>query len=577
MIEQINALQYQVAELRDYIEQINKYPFDQLKQNQLEKESINIENDLKRSPIFDLKKDGAVILTVPHTLYVAKLIKEALYKSGIKSEIILEKPDKGYKDLPHFVICPQIFESLPGFYVAFQMEQSVSTRWFTEKYFNILENSFAIFDYSLTNIKYLTSNNISAKQIFYMPLSTLSNSVFDSYEEEDVDVLFYGDINNERRKKYIEALREKYSVKVINNLFGEDLAYELSKAKVVVNIHFYENALLETTRIYECLSNNKIIVSEKSSDFNEHNALIEIVDFVEIDDIEAMLSRVEYWVSDNSRRNEKVLKNRTVLSEQYSYFNHFFYRFLLASDNITFDQFWDLGGKDYKIQSDMLCLTLPEDVTRTESFQSENRSEYQLFPGLKHSMGWIGCALSYKYMTKLAINSKYDFITIVEDDVEFIEGFDCRWKNIKRTLQSSSIRWDIFSGLLANLSIDTNIKKITKIENIEYVEIDRLISMVFNVYNRNIFHIISDWDPNNRDVHSNTIDRYLENNSSLSVVTTSPFLVGHKEDQVSTIWNFQNTQYIEMISESIKLLDEKIADYNPTLAEKYYLGKRYTQ
>lgn len=47
----------------------------------------------------------------------------------------------------------------------------------------------------------------------------------------------------------------------------------------VLNIHYYENALLQTTRIYECLSLNKLVVSEQGSDQDEHTELDGIVDF----------------------------------------------------------------------------------------------------------------------------------------------------------------------------------------------------------------------------------------------------------------------------------------------------------
>ena len=86
---------------------------------------------------------------------------------------------------------------------------------------------------------------------------------------------------------------------------------------------------------------------------------------------------------------------------------------------------------------------------------------------------------------------------------------------------------------------------------------DRLISTVMNVYNRSVFDLIAGWNENDRDVETNTIDRYLERNSQLKVVVTEPFLVGHKEEQHSTIWGFQNTQYAEMIIRSNDLLRMK--------------------
>lgn len=50
--------------------------------------------------------------------------------------------------------------------------------------------------------------------------------------------------------------------------------------------------MLETTRIYECLSNDALIISEKSSDFNTYTDLENIVDFVEIDNIQEMIDEL---------------------------------------------------------------------------------------------------------------------------------------------------------------------------------------------------------------------------------------------------------------------------------------------
>ena len=72
-----------------------------------------------------------------------------------------------------------------------------------------------------------------------------------------------------------------------------------------------------------------------------------------------------------------------------------------------------------------------------------------------------------------------------------------------------------------------------------------------------LMDIYPGWNENDRDVETNTIDRYLERNSQLKVVVTEPFLVGHKEEQHSTIWGFQNTQYAEMIIRSNDLLRMK--------------------
>ena len=94
----------------------------------------------------------------------------------------------------------------------------------------------------------------------------------------------------------------------------------------------------------------------------------------------------------------------------------------------------------------------------------------------------------------------------------------------------------------------------------EFIYLDKMISMVFNLYNESIFETISSWDNMDRDVKKNTIDRYLED-KNLRVLTTCPFLVGHKEELRSTIWGQQNTIYTELISSSSIKLQKLVDDF----------------
>ncbi|WP_420108631.1 AAA family ATPase, partial [Mycolicibacter arupensis] len=105
--------------------------------------------------------------------------------------------------------------------------------------------------------RYFTGTGLSYRQMYYMPIAYLPDyhAVADGERsDKEYDVLFYGDLNNARRREFIDQIQRKYRVKLIGNLFGEALYRELRKAKVVINVHYYEGALLETTRLYECLS-----------------------------------------------------------------------------------------------------------------------------------------------------------------------------------------------------------------------------------------------------------------------------------------------------------------------------------
>ncbi|MEN3799150.1 glycosyltransferase family 25 protein [Aeromonas veronii] len=507
-------------------------------------------------------KDTAelVILTTTHCGYLAELMCASLKKVNIQAVVQYQMPEEGYLDVLHIVICPQMFPILPGQYIAYQLEQSVSSRWFTDDYLARLENSLAIFDYSLKNIAFLQDKGLSYRQLYHLPVGFLPRELADSVPET-VDVLFYGDINNDRRRAYVAELKKHFSVKIINDLFGDALYAEMAKAKVIVNIHYYEGALLETTRIYECLSQNKIIVSEESADMDEHSALLPLVDFVPINNIDEMVERVRYWVSDDVRRNKRSVQLRKACVETPDVFSYYFLRAFLAHDLITYEQFYTAVGDSISFDSDMVCLGLPETVSRRADFDNDNHYGIQYFPGLRHRLGWVGCGLSYKFLLHRAKDLGLERIMICEDDIEFPEDFLSRLKSVNEYLNERK-DWDLFSGLIANLHQDTNILACTDYNGQKYVTIDKMTSTVMNIYSRDFYEKLLGWDDRNHDAKTNTIDRYIESRSDLHVITTPKFLVGHKEELDSTLWGFNNSTYREMIAESERLLGLKLDEFS---------------
>ena len=191
----------------------------------------------------------AVILTVPHAMFVARLLARSLGPLGVQVEIITQRPDQGFRNCLHFVIAAQAFRRLPRYYVAYQMEQCVSNVLNRKKYQRKLRRSMGVFDYSLMNIEALKRLGFPESGLCYMPVRPLIEKRLTADEDRLHEVVFYGASNNLRRQQYLSALQRHTPLKVIDGLFGERLLEELSQAKVVVNIHYYEGALLETTRI----------------------------------------------------------------------------------------------------------------------------------------------------------------------------------------------------------------------------------------------------------------------------------------------------------------------------------------
>ena len=503
------------------------------------------------------------ILVTPHTQFVAHLLESTLCKYGFVIDVSVGECHT-YSDDVHIVICPQMFKVLPNRYIAFQMEQSVSSRWFTDEYIRTLQDSYAILDYSLQNIGFLQDKDVSYKQLFWMPIGAypnykdylLSSKRWDGSLSEQAEVVFYGDPNNDRRMMYLNALKEKFKVKIISEKFGNELYRELLSAKVVVNIHYYENALLETTRIFECLSLGLQVVSEESSDMIQYTGLDKYVSFVKMGDVDQMIDKVAELLEKTQSSSRPVEPNDKATTFYLS-------RMLLSLDMIGFEQFHQVCGFDSITPNamNMYCLGLPENIQRRQSFMNDNQYQIDVFDGLRHSVGWVGCGLSYKYLMTYAKERGLDYIIVCEDDVEFPANFTEKLAEIMDYLKQTPHNWDVFSGLIADLHYTTQILRIDAYKNNEYIYIDKMTSMVFNIYNKSFFEKISCWDNLDTDVETNTIDRYIEMHGGLRVVTTSPFLVGHKEDQTSSLWGFNNSNYSDMFSKTQSLFGAKIDQY----------------
>lgn len=121
-----------------------------------------------------------------------------------------------------------------------------------------------VWDYNERNINYFKKsgfNHIKYLKLGYTP--ELSRIPVDVHK--DIDILFYGDMN-ERRKRILDALMEKgLNVVILSNTFGNELDHFISRSKIVLNIHYHDVAIWEILRCIYLMHNNVAIVSEINS------------------------------------------------------------------------------------------------------------------------------------------------------------------------------------------------------------------------------------------------------------------------------------------------------------------------
>lgn len=493
------------------------------------------------------------IITTKHTEYIGEEIRAALVGTRLQVSLSTEMPTIFDRDL-YIVVAPQMFTSLPPAQrlIVMQMEQVRVSPWLTDEYRKILHQSLAVWDYSIDNIEALIEDGFPSNQLYYVPIrprSRTRNTAID----RDIDVLFYGSIASERRGRYINALSEQYHLKVVSDAFGQTLRDMLDRTKLVVNFHHYENAILETTRISEALSHGAHVISEDAVDQGEHEYFKNLVSFVPRGDIDAFVERVSMaltlWDGPTNLPSDN----------DFTGMQYHVLRALNGIEVLSFDEF-SVACDGMQLLSNRLILCLPEHRERYNYAQFNRLPNAVPFHGLRNIDGWRGCANSYRFIARLALSNKHNQCLIYEDDAQFGIGSTERLERIERYLDGEGDNWDIFSGLLSDLSSDSNITNITSVGSEEFIHLDSVIGMVFGIYNRRGLEMLANFEFNGSDTSKHTIDRYLEQLKP-STITVWPPLVGHHEQLRSTLWPVSNESVAPTIDRSVSRLHAKRSDY----------------
>ena len=218
-------------------------------------------------------KEKVYIFSTKFSFYISSVLRYLLFKKYIISEIVYTV-DYTSPNL-YIIPFPQKINKFPKNYIIYQLEQKDISKWINKKYELSILFSKKTFDYSQSNIDKF--DNIIKKKMIYFPIPLIPYHYLDYkiiIPNPTNNILFYGSMNNIRRQKLIylqQKLGYKYRIKIINNLFGKRLFDEILNSKIILNIHFYKNAILETYRLNEVLSCGKIIISEKPSEIDNNN------------------------------------------------------------------------------------------------------------------------------------------------------------------------------------------------------------------------------------------------------------------------------------------------------------------
>ena len=128
-------------------------------------------------------------------------------------------------------------------------------------YMDLLRSQHEVWDYSRDNADRLPA--LIGKEVRYVPLGFVPELArIDKAPVEDIDILFYGSYNP-RRVAVLDELRSSgLNIHHAYGVYGTARDELISRAKVVVNIHFYEPGGFEAVRVCYLLANRKAVVTE---------------------------------------------------------------------------------------------------------------------------------------------------------------------------------------------------------------------------------------------------------------------------------------------------------------------------
>ncbi|SFV34658.1 hypothetical protein [Hyphomicrobium facile] len=162
----------------------------------------------------------------------------------------------------HLIDSQELADRIPSNTVIINLEQVTGFDVRSRPVYLSLLSRLAVWDYSVRNIEALRrltgSRYVRHFSIGYTPEMTRDLPP----TTQTTDVLFYGSINPRREAILAGLMAAGMNVKHLFSVYGEARDRAIAEAKVVLNVHFYEDSIHEIVRTSYLLANRKAVVSE---------------------------------------------------------------------------------------------------------------------------------------------------------------------------------------------------------------------------------------------------------------------------------------------------------------------------
>ena len=220
-----------------------------------------------------------------------------------------------------------MINSIPSNTIIFNTEQIESINEIWKRRILLLASKGIVFwDYSNHNLDLLlTKLNVKGRLFeigFQKNLQRIKMN-----DNKEVDVLFYGSLNNRREKIINSLLKNNVKVKCLFGVYGKDRDDWIGKSKIVLNLHYYESKIFEIVRIFYLLTNAIPIVSEVDENTKLNNNYLKGIKGSNYEDVEKnILSLLE-----NEKERKLIGLNGFNIIKKYPQIN--FTKSILNSEN----------------------------------------------------------------------------------------------------------------------------------------------------------------------------------------------------------------------------------------------------
>ena len=252
-----------------------------------------------------------MIVKVDCMQYIGQIIKDSLIEIGWKCSMISQENINEYikQNNPHhyflFFIASQISKKVTIYkrYILYQLEQNVNNKISvnynklheTNSLKQIYDNAKLLIDYCQLNVNVTKQYYKNNFKIMNIPARNLTVHKESHYI---YDIIFIG-LMNQRRENILSKLNEKYKVLIVKDVYGEELKKLCNKSNICLNIHYYENAILERVRLNEMMEYGIKIISEKPCDedinickYYKSIHFIEMID--DLDNLDKLFNTIEH-------------------------------------------------------------------------------------------------------------------------------------------------------------------------------------------------------------------------------------------------------------------------------------------